>query len=110
MKILGISGSLRQGSLNTSLLHAVSEIISNDISFELIFINKIVHYNEDLDNDDKPESVKEFLNSISNSNAVLFSSPEYNHGMSGVLKNAIDWASRPAFESPFPPVSIPWGS
>lgn len=100
MKILGISGSLRKNSLNTSLLLAAPEFMPGDVDFELARIGHIEFYNEDIDNEEKPTAVAEFLARINTADILLFSSPEYNHGMSGVLKNAIDWASRPAFKSP----------
>lgn len=100
MKILGISGSLRKGSYNTELLNIVKSVLRSDIQFEIKSIDKIPLYNEDLDGDQKPEEVKLFIESIASSDAILFSTPEYNHSISGVLKNAIDWASRPAFHSP----------
>lgn len=100
MKILGISGSIREKSLNTWLLNAAVDFISDENQFEIMKLNKIPLYNEDIDNNQKPDSVKEFLEIINESDMILFSSPEYNYGISGVLKNAIDWASRPAFNSP----------
>ena len=101
MKIIGISGSLRQGSHNTALLDAVARICPENIKFEICNIGNIPLYNEDLDGDKKPASVRNFIESISSADAVLFSTPEYNYSISGVLKNAIDWASRPAFQSSF---------
>ena len=100
MKILGISGSLREGSYNTSLLKAVKNGLPNDVQIEIKGIDKIPLYNEDLDGVQKPEEVLSFYESITSADAILFSTPEYNHCIPGVLKNTIDWASRPAFKSP----------
>ena len=93
MKIVGISGSIRKKSLNTFLLKAAADLTPDGISFELVKINAIEPYNEDMDNEDKPIAITEYLNKINEADVILFTSPEYNHGMSGVLKNAIDWAS-----------------
>jgi chromate reductase len=100
MKIIGISGSIREQSLNTYLLKAAANFVPHGIEFDFVEINTIGLYNEDIDIDNKPLAVKEYLEKVANADVILFSSPEYNHGMSGVLKNAIDWASRPAFKSP----------
>lgn len=100
MKIAGISGSLREKSLNTSLLNACVQHIPDGNVFILAKINNIPFYNEDIDNDNKPDGVARFLEIVTDSDLVIFASPEYNHGIPGVLKNAIDWASRPAFDSP----------
>ncbi len=99
MKILGISGSLREGSYNTALLKAVENILPSHIQFEMKSIDEIPLYNEDQDEIQKPGEVILLIESIRSSNAILFSTPEYNHCISGVLKNTIDWASRPAFKS-----------
>ncbi|TNF33202.1 MAG: NAD(P)H-dependent oxidoreductase [Gammaproteobacteria bacterium] len=99
MKILGISGSLRKNAFNTQLLHAVKDYIPPAVDYDLIGIESLCLYNEDLDGDNKPESVIEFLARIQSADALLFATPEYNHSLPGGLKNAIDWASRPAFES-----------
>ena len=100
MKIAGISGSIRANSLNTSLLNSSAEFFPADAELEVLKLNNIALYDEDLENDEKPTAVIEFLDKITEADVLLFVSPEYNHGMSGVLKNAIDWASRPAFQSP----------
>lgn len=100
MKILGISGSLKQASFNTMMLKNVELVLPGNVTLEIQTLDNIVLYNEDLDNEQKPEAVNAFINKIQNADALLFATPEYNHSIPGVLKNAIDWASRPAFESP----------
>lgn len=100
MKIIGISGSLREKSLNASLLNACKQFIPDGNEFTLVKLDNIPLYNEDIDNDNKPDAVVKFLELTANSDLIIFASPEYNHGIPGVLKNAIDWASRPAFNSP----------
>jgi len=100
MKILGISGSLKRASLNTLLLKNVELILPDTSTLEILRLDDIILYNEDLDNEQRPKAINAFLNSIQNADALLFATPEYNHSIPGVLKNAIDWASRPAFASP----------
>ena len=107
MKIIGISGSIREKSLNTFLLKAAADLVPDEIEFEVVKINAIPLYNEDIDNEDKPITITEYLNKINEADVILFTTPEYNYGMSGVLKNAIDWASRPAFDSPL--LNKPYG-
>lgn len=99
MKILGISGSLRKNAYNTLLLEAAAETLPKGITLEICGISDICLYNEDLDSAKKPEAVVRFLNKIHDADGLLFATPEYNHSIPGGLKNAIDWASRPAFES-----------
>ena len=97
--ILGVSGSLRQVSFNTMLLRAGGGYLEGSAGFEVHDLADIPLYNEDLDGDDKPASVVAWLRALDAADAVLFATPEFNHSISGALKNAIDWASRPAFES-----------
>ncbi len=99
MKLLGITGSLRKASYNTALLNAAAGLLPDGVAFELLRPD-LPLYNADLDGDEKPEAVREFLQRIESADALLLASPEYNYGIPGGLKNAIDWASRPAFESP----------
>lgn len=101
MQLLGINGSLRQGSLNRKLLGCAQAILeSRGAAVQTFDIDRIPHYNGDLDTDEPPESVAALKDAISAADALLIVTPEYNYGLPGVLKNAIDWASRPAFRSP----------
>jgi len=100
MKIIGITGSLRKDSYNTWLLNAVAEMTPEGVTFQLQKIDQLCLYNEDLDNETKPEPVVSFLNNVRHADALLFATPEYNYAIPGGLKNALDWASRPAFQSP----------
>jgi len=100
MKILGISGSLKQASLNTRLLENAAQMLPDGTTLAIQRLDDIVFYNEDLDLPEKPETVRRLIQNIEEADALLFASPEYNHSIPGVLKNAIDWASRPAFASP----------
>ena len=92
-QILGISGSLRKASYNTSLLRTASDLIPDDNSIKIFDLNPLPLYNDDLAKDNLPSAVNNFRNSIKRSGGVLIASPEYNYSFTGVLKNALDWAS-----------------
>ena len=100
IQVLGICGSLRKGSLNRSLLRAASEEMPEGMSLQLRDLHDIPLYNDDLYQPGPPESVQRFRADIAAADALIICSPEYNFSISGVLKNAIDWASRP----PNPPL------
>jgi chromate reductase len=100
IKVLGLSGSFRKGSFNTFLLHAAKELAPPDMSIEIYDYTDVPLYNDDLRAQGYPAPVQKFRAAIAASDAVLFASPEYNYSVSGVLKNAIDWASR-APDMPF---------
>ena len=95
-RILGISGSLRRDSHNTSLLRAAAEAAGPDIEFVLYDgLKQIPPYDEDDDVHPRPQSVARLNEAIAAADAVFFSTPEYNSSIPGQLKNAIDWVSRP---------------
>ena len=95
-RILGISGSLRRDSHNTSLLRAAAEAAGPDVELELYDgLKQIPPYDEDDDVHPRPPSVARLNEAITSADAVLFSTPEYNSSIPGQLKNAIDWVSRP---------------
>lgn len=100
--VLGISGSLRKNSNNSGLLRAASELLPEGMSLEIYDIAAIPLYNNDLVAEGLPPSVQEFKTRIAAADALLIATPEYNYSIPGVLKNAIDWASRPPNESSFP--------
>lgn len=100
LTIVGISGSLRAGSYNTALLHYVQSIMPPDIEFKELLLNDLPLYNADMEAEGFPESVKAFREGVAAADGVLIASPEYNYSIPGVLKNAIDWASR-APSAPF---------
>jgi chromate reductase, NAD(P)H dehydrogenase (quinone) len=108
VRIIGISGSLRRASFSTSLLQLLAERAAPSIDIQVVTLQDIPLYNEDLDQNPEIPSVAAFKKLIVESDGVLIATPEYNHGVPGVLKNALDWASRPVFESCFKnkPVSI----
>jgi chromate reductase len=96
MKILGISGSLRRGSYNTSLLGAAAGLLPDDVEFELWGgLKAVPPYDEDDDTEEAPAAVAALRKAIAGADGVLFATPEYNSSVPGQLKNAIDWASRP---------------
>jgi chromate reductase len=100
MKVLGISGSLRRDSHNTSLLRAASELLPPAAELELYEgLAEIPPYSEDAEGS-PPPAVTELKRAIAGADAVLFSTPEYNHSIPGQLKNAIDWVSRPVAGNP----------
>lgn len=100
IKIIAFAGSLRKDSLNKKLLNAVVELKPDNLEIEIIDISDIPLYNGDLEDIGIPETVTKFKNKIKNADGILISTPEYNHAIPGVLKNALDWASRPPF-NPF---------
>lgn len=94
LKILGISGSLRDGSYNTAALHAAGELLPENAQLEIFDISGFPPFDQDEDTE-PPQKVKELKAAVRRADAILFSSPEYNYSVPGHLKNAIDWASRP---------------
>lgn len=97
-KIAVIVGSIRKESLNRKLTDAVVRLGPPDFSFFHVPIGDLPHYDQD-EEQDPPESVRRFKASIAQSHGLLFATPEYNRSISGVLKNAIDQASRPYGQS-----------
>jgi chromate reductase len=101
LKILGVSGSLRDGSYNTKLLHAASELLPPGVELELWDgLKAVPPYDEDDDVQPAPAGAVALREALAEADAVLFATPEYNWSVPGVLKNAIDWASRPLASSP----------
>jgi len=98
VKILGIPGSLRQASFNRFALRAAQSLLPPGASLDLFELEGIPPYNQDHDKQ-PPARVVELKTRVRAADAVLFSTPEYNYSMPGVLKNAIDWASRPYGDS-----------
>jgi len=99
MRILAVSGSLRESSFNTSLLRAAVEGAPDGVEVELWEgLGELPLYDQDLEHD-PPESVQRLREAWAAADAILFSTPEYNGSVPGGLKNAIDWASRPRLEA-----------
>lgn len=99
-RVLGISGSLRKGSYNSGLLRAAGEQLPDDVVLEIAGIGDLPFYNADIEGNDSPGAVTRFVHHVSSADALLIATPEYNYSISAVLKNAIDWASRPVKTSP----------
>jgi chromate reductase len=98
LKILGIPGSLRQASFNRYALVAAQSLLPPGVSLDIFGLDGIPAYNQDLDKQ-PPARVVELKARIRAADAILFATPEYNYSVPGVLKNAIDWASRPYGDS-----------
>jgi chromate reductase, NAD(P)H dehydrogenase (quinone) len=100
MRVLGISGSLRRDSLNSALLRAAAERLPAGVEWsEFERLREIPPYDVDLELVETPDAVRALRQAIGDADAVLVATPEYNHSIPGVLKNALDWASRPAGRS-----------
>ncbi len=96
IRVLGVAGSLRLGSLNRALLRAAAKLAPNGMSIEAFDLADVPLYNGDVEAAGDPPGVAAFKQAIRAADAVLFVTPEYNHGVPAVMKNAVDWASRPA--------------
>src|ERR1044072_1855258 len=96
--ILGIAGSIRKASYNRAALRAAQQLAPAGARIEIFELNDIPPFNQD-DDQNPPAKVTEFKKEIRAADAILFVTPEYNYSIPGVLKNAIDWASRPYGDS-----------
>jgi len=100
MRLLAISGSLRRDSHNTALLRAAADLLPPDVELVLYEqLGAIPAFNED-DVADRPAAAQDLWDAVAGADGVLISTPEYNHSIPGVLKNALDWLSRPLADSP----------
>jgi chromate reductase, NAD(P)H dehydrogenase (quinone) len=100
MKILGISGSVRIDSFNRGLLRAARDQAPMGVEVEICKIGDLPSFDADVEKIGAPKAVSELKIAIANADALLIACPEYNGSFTGVLKNAIDWASRPAATTP----------
>jgi chromate reductase, NAD(P)H dehydrogenase (quinone) len=101
MRVLGISGSLRRDSYNSGLLRAAADVLPSGVELEVFDgLKAIPPYDADDDVDVAPAPVQELRKAIADADAVLIATPEYNASVPGVLKNALDWASRPHATNP----------
>jgi chromate reductase len=98
VRILGIAGSLRRDSYNRAALRAATELVPEGASIEIFELDGIPGFNQD-EEQNPPAKVVELKRRIREADAILFVTPEYNYSVPGVLKNAIDWASRPYGDS-----------
>jgi chromate reductase, NAD(P)H dehydrogenase (quinone) len=108
MTILGIAGSLREASYNRALLRTARELLPEGVKLREFDLRALPFYDADVEAAGDPEAVVALKKAIREADALLIATPEYNRGVPGVLKNAIDWASRPPLASPLAgkPVAI----
>src|SRR5262245_30891483 len=99
LQVLGFAGSLRQASYNRALLRSAIELAPPELNIKTFDLLPIPIFNEDVEVKGDPQPVQDLKKAISEADALLIATPEYNYGTSGVLKNAIDWASRPSGKS-----------
>jgi chromate reductase len=95
LKLLGISGSLRSHSYNSGALRAVAALIPEGTTFSIASLADLPFYNADVEQRGLPPSVERFRAEVAAADALIFATPEYNFSVSGVLKNALEWLSRP---------------
>jgi chromate reductase len=107
-RLIGMSGSLRTGSYSNAVLETLREKFAGRADLVVYDLAPIPLYNQDFEGDKRPAIVKKLLTDIAESDGLVLCAPEFNHSIPGVLKNAIDWASRPAFQSvlAYKPVAI----
>ena len=116
--VLGIAGSLRRKSFNAAAIRAAQELLPDEMTLEVFDLAPIPLYNGDVEAEGYPPAAQDFKARIAAADALLISTPEYNYALPGVLKNAIDWASRPIAQTPLSgkPLAImgvttgPWGT
>jgi chromate reductase, NAD(P)H dehydrogenase (quinone) len=108
IRLIGMSGSLRSGSYSNAVLETLREKFSGRADMHIYDLGSIPLYNQDFEGERRPEPVKALLSTIAESDGLVLCAPEFNHSIPGVLKNALDWASRPAFTSvmAYKPVAI----
>lgn len=98
--ILGLAGSLRRASWNSGLLRAAAELLPAGLTLEQFDLTPLPFYNQDLETPETlPAAVRDLRTRVRDADALIFATPEYNHSVPAVLKNAIDWASRPVKDS-----------
>ena len=100
ISILGFAGSLRRGSFNKAILQAAGEMVPKGMEIEIFDLEGISPFNQDMEKE-PPIKIKEFKTKIRAADGILIATPEYNYSIPGVLKNAIDWASRPYGDNAF---------
>src|SRR5205085_8781797 len=98
-RLIGMSGSLRTGSYSNAVLETLREKFAGRAELQVYDLAPIPAYNQDFEGEKRPPIVKKLLADIAEADGLVMCAPEFNHSIPGVLKNAIDWASRPAFQS-----------
>ena len=99
-RLLGISGSLRANSFSTAILSALADATAGQAAYDFADIGALPHFNQDLYVEPLPAAAQNLREQVAAADGLVISSSEYNHGVPGVLKNALDWASRPHNGSP----------
>ncbi len=102
MRLLGISGSLRAASFNTSLLKAAQALAPEGVAIDIYGLHDLPLFNQDVEDQGDPPAVQAWKAAVRAADGLVFACPEYNAGITGVLKNAIDWASRGGGDTPAP--------
>lgn len=100
MKVAAFTGSLRKGSFNHGLLAAAQELVPAGVEIEILDVGLLPLFNQDLETN-LPQAVKDFKSKVKAADAILIATPEYNYSIPGVLKNALDWGSRPYGDNSF---------
>ena len=95
LSLIGLSGSLRRHAYSTAVLTTLQDALPTDVRLDVRSLDGIPLFNDDLDGEDAPATVAALRRDVAATDGLVVISPEYNHGMSGVLKNALDWLSRP---------------
>jgi chromate reductase len=108
VRLIGMSGSLRSHSNSNAVLATLRDIFADRAALDLYDLASIPPYNQDFEGEKRPPPVKAMIAAIADSDGLVLCAPEFNHSIPGVLKNALDWASRPAFASvlAYKPVAI----
>jgi chromate reductase, NAD(P)H dehydrogenase (quinone) len=108
LRVLAFAGSLRKASFNRALVRGAREVAPEGMDVVIHELDGIPLFNQDVEQQGVPDAVRAFHRAIAEADALLIATPEYQHGISGVLKNAIDWASRPPGDAPIiaKPVAI----
>jgi chromate reductase len=108
LNVAAFAGSLRRDSYNRALLRAAQEVAPPGMTISILEIGDVPLYNADVEAEGEPEPVARFKAAIRDADGLLIATPEYNHGVPGVTKNAVDWASRPPRNAPLngKPVAI----
>ena len=99
-RILGLSGSLRKASYNRALIRAAIDIAPPEMEIQQYYLDDLPLFSQDLEEGGDPEPVQTFKSKIRAADGLLIATPEYQYSVTGVLKNAIDWASRPPSDAP----------
>jgi chromate reductase len=99
LHVIGLAGSLRRASLNRSLLRAAQELAPPDLQIEIRDLDDVPFYNQDVEDTGAPEPVQRLRDLVGRADGLLLATPEYNLGVPAVMKNAVDWLSRPARSS-----------